>query len=202
MNKKYESHIGNPPHLLEETDPKKLTDWKNTMDSEVKILGKIPQCHKCMKVCHKYGNEDQCWFQFPHGIEPESYFDANTNSVILKCIDSMVNYFNKHIKYTVCKLWVQYLEWFQAFVNNNIIISKTLITLHTLCTCSSMSLQVAFRLARLATSATCWTLAIAARSCKLILNFPDEIGVAAKYRSGYETGSSIMNCQSPIKVTM
>ena len=29
-----------------------------------------------------------------------------------------------------------------------------------------------------------------------------EIGVAAKYRSGYETGSGIVSCQSPIKVTM
>lgn len=56
VNKKYESCTENPPHLLEETDPKKLTDWKNIMDSEVKVLGKIPQCHKCMKVCHKYGN--------------------------------------------------------------------------------------------------------------------------------------------------
>ena len=85
-------------------------------------------------------------FNFPM-IEPESYFDANTNSVILKCIDSMVNYFNKHIQYTVCK---------SSFFNN--IISKILITLHTLCTCSSMGLQVAFRFARLATSATCWHL--------------------------------------------
>ena len=129
-------------------------------------------------------------FNFPM-IEPESYFDANTNSVILKCIDSMVNYFNKHIQYTVCK---------SSFFNN--IISKILITLHTLCTCSSIGLQVAFRLARLATSATCWIIAIAARSCKLILNFPDEIGVATKHRSGYKTGSSVMNCQNPIKVTM
>lgn len=29
-----------------------------------------------------------------------------------------------------------------------------------------------------------------------------EIGVAAKYGSGYETGSNIMSCQSPIEVTM
>ena len=68
------------------------------MDSEINVLGEILQYHKCMKVCHKYGNEDQ-WFQFPHDIEPESYFDANTNSVILKCIDSKVNYINKHIHY-------------------------------------------------------------------------------------------------------
>ena len=87
-----------------------------------------------------------------------------------------------------------------SFFNN--IISKTLITLHILCTCSSMGLQVAFRFSRIATSATCWTLAIAARSCKLILKFSDEIGVATKYRSWFETGSHIMNCQSPIKITM
>ena len=104
MDKRYEPCIENPPHLPEETDPKKLTDWKKIMYSETKVLGEILQYHKCMKVYHKYENEDQCWFQFPHDIEPESYFDANTNSAILKCIDSMVNHFNKHIQYTVCKL--------------------------------------------------------------------------------------------------
>ena len=58
--------IKNPPQLPEETDPKKPTDWKKIMDSEIKVLGEILQYHKCMKVCHKYGNEDQCWFQFSH----------------------------------------------------------------------------------------------------------------------------------------
>ena len=67
------------------------------MDSEVKILGEIIQCHKCMEVCHKYGNKEQCHFQFPHDIEPKSYFDPNTNSVVLKCLDSMISYFNKYI---------------------------------------------------------------------------------------------------------
>ena len=31
VNKKYESHIENLPHLLEETDPKKPTDWKKKL---------------------------------------------------------------------------------------------------------------------------------------------------------------------------
>ena len=48
-------------------------------------------------MCHKYGNIDQCQFQFPHDIEPTSYFDTNTNSVVLKCLNPTVNYFNKHI---------------------------------------------------------------------------------------------------------
>ena len=50
-----------------------------------------------MEVCHKYENKEQCCFQFPHDIEPKSYFDPNTNSVVLKCFDSMINYFNKYI---------------------------------------------------------------------------------------------------------
>jgi len=36
-------------------------------------------------------------FQYPHEVVPESHFDSDTNSVVLKCLDSMVNYFNRYI---------------------------------------------------------------------------------------------------------
>ena len=137
-------------------------------------------------------------FNFPM-IEPESYFDANKF-----CHTKMYRFNGKLLQQTYTIYCMQAISTIfgviLSFFNN--IISKTLITLHILCTCSSMGLQVAFRFSRIATSATCWTLAIAARSCKLILKFPDEIGVATKYRSWFETGSHIMNCQSPIKITM
>ena len=100
VDKNHEPCVKCPLHLPEncpDLDPKEHADWKRFMDSEIKILGEILQRHKCGKVCHKYGNIDQCQFQFPHDIEPTSYFDANTNSVVLKCLDSTVNYFNKHI---------------------------------------------------------------------------------------------------------
>jgi hypothetical protein len=67
------------------------------MASEVKKLGEVLQRHVCKPVCHKYGNDDRCRFLFPHDIEPHSHFDSETNSVVLKCLDSMVNYFNRYI---------------------------------------------------------------------------------------------------------
>ena len=48
-------------------------------------------------VCHKYGNDDKCRFLFPHEIVESSYFNQDSNSVVLKCLDSMVNYFNRYI---------------------------------------------------------------------------------------------------------
>ena len=100
IDKNYEPRIECPPHPPKyhpDMDMKVLEDWDRFMDSEVKILGEILQRHRCMEVCHKYGNKEQCRFQFPHDIEPMSYFDPNTNSVVLKCLDSMINYFNKYI---------------------------------------------------------------------------------------------------------
>ena len=76
---------------------KRLRDWQIFMESEVKKLGEVLQRHTCRPVCHKYGNVDNCRFLFPHEIEPLSYFDSETNSIILKCLDGMVNYFNRYI---------------------------------------------------------------------------------------------------------
>ena len=44
-----------------------------------------------------YGNEGKCCFLFPHEILDASYFDPDTNSVVLMCKDGNVNYFNPYI---------------------------------------------------------------------------------------------------------
>ena len=96
----YEPRIERPPpppkfsSLLTEKD---LQEWQSFMQNEVKQLGEILQRHKCKPVCHKYGNDNKCRFLFPHEVVSDSYFDTDTNSVVLKCLDSMVNYFNRYI---------------------------------------------------------------------------------------------------------
>ena len=74
----------------------RLRDWQLFMESEVKKVGEILQRHNCRPVCY-YGNTNNCRFLFPHEVEPLSYFDSETNSIILKCLDGMVNYFNRYI---------------------------------------------------------------------------------------------------------
>ena len=99
-DKKYEPRIERPPVPPKPVlgiSPDALHKWHMFMDSEVKKLGEVLQRHSCKPVCHKYGNFDKCRFLFPHEIVPESYFDSDSNSVVLKCLDSMVNYFNRYI---------------------------------------------------------------------------------------------------------
>ena len=72
------------------------------MNTEVKKIGEALQRHKFKPVCHKYGNVDTCQFLFPHDIIPESRFDPETNSVIMKCLDRMVDYFNHYILVYCC----------------------------------------------------------------------------------------------------
>ena len=98
--KNYEPRVERPPVPPESTScipPQALHDWHVFMDSEVKKLGEVLQRHSCKPVCHKYGNIDKCRFLFPHEIVPHSHFDPETNSVVMKCLDSMVNYFNRYI---------------------------------------------------------------------------------------------------------
>ena len=102
LDKQYEPRIERPPVPPQSAtgqgiSAQSLHEWHLFMESEVKKLGEILQRHICKPVCHKYGNEDKCRFQFPHEIVPESYFESDTNSVVLKCLDSMVNYFNRYI---------------------------------------------------------------------------------------------------------
>ena len=96
----YEPRAERPPSPPESTSgisAQDLHEWHIFMESEVKKLGEVLQRHKCKPVCHKYGNIDKCHFLFPHDAEPESYFNSETNSTVLKCLDSMVNYFNHYI---------------------------------------------------------------------------------------------------------
>ncbi|KAG1894373.1 uncharacterized protein F5891DRAFT_961632, partial [Suillus fuscotomentosus] len=62
--------------------------------TQTKQCGEALQWHTCQSVCHKY---DRCRFLFPHEIVDESVFEAATNSVVFKCIDGTVNYFNPSI---------------------------------------------------------------------------------------------------------
>ena len=99
IDKNYEPRVERPPPPDSATDipPQALREWHMFMDSEVEKLGKVLQHHVCRPVCHKYGNDTQCQFQYPHEIQPLSYFEADINSIVLKCLDSMVNYFNHYI---------------------------------------------------------------------------------------------------------
>ncbi|KAH7909515.1 hypothetical protein BJ138DRAFT_984358, partial [Hygrophoropsis aurantiaca] len=74
-----------------------LDQWDSIFISEVKKIGEKLQRHVCRPVCHKYGNESRCRFLFPHEIVDASYFDGETNSVILVCHDSNVNFHNMYI---------------------------------------------------------------------------------------------------------
>jgi hypothetical protein len=67
-------------------------------NTEVEKCGEKMQRHHCHEVCHKYRtNSTTCRFEFPHDIVPNSYFDSDTNSLFLKCLDPMINYYNPYI---------------------------------------------------------------------------------------------------------
>ncbi|KAG1801879.1 hypothetical protein EV424DRAFT_1265592, partial [Suillus variegatus] len=74
-----------------------LSDWEALCATEIKRCGTVLQHHECHAVCHKYGNDNRCQFLFPHEIVEKSHFDPETNSVVLKCLDGNVNYFNPYI---------------------------------------------------------------------------------------------------------
>ena len=102
MDPTYEPRVERPPFppkpsITHPECTQALHEWQMFMDSEVKKLGEVLQHHKCKPVCHKYGNTNNCRFLFPHDIELQSYFEEETNPIIFKCLDSMVNYFNRYI---------------------------------------------------------------------------------------------------------
>ncbi|KAF5362237.1 hypothetical protein D9756_001995 [Leucocoprinus leucothites] len=74
-----------------------LAEWETICVTEIKKCGEVLQRHQCCAVCHKYGNENQCWFLFPHEIVEASYYDPETKSIVLLCQDGNVNYFNPYI---------------------------------------------------------------------------------------------------------
>ncbi len=64
---------------------------------DVRNCAEVLQCHGCQNVCHKYGHVNDCHFQFPHDYVENSFFDEKTNSVVMKCLDGNVNYYNRHL---------------------------------------------------------------------------------------------------------
>ena len=67
--------------------------------SDYNLLGEQVQRHDdpCRKnVCFKYGSKE-CRFGFPHDMVPSSTFDEKTNSIMLKCLDPLVNFHNPWI---------------------------------------------------------------------------------------------------------
>jgi len=87
-----------PPPLVSTNIPIDiLNSWNSVFLTEIKKCGEKLQRHQHGKVCHKYGNTGKCRFLFPHEIVEASYFDPDSNSVILMCRDSTINYFNPYI---------------------------------------------------------------------------------------------------------
>ncbi|KAG1761818.1 hypothetical protein EDD22DRAFT_736177, partial [Suillus occidentalis] len=86
------------PDIEVDIDPKyEPREWESTFTSQIKQCGEALQRHACRSVCHKYGNDSSCRFMFPHEVVDESFFDEATNSVVFKCTDGTVNYFNPNL---------------------------------------------------------------------------------------------------------
>lgn len=95
----YEPRIERPPVVpdLTSASVEDIRRWQSEFETEFKKCGESLQRHKCRPVCHKYGNENTCRFQFPHKYEPNSYFDVESSSVTFRCLDPTINYFNPFI---------------------------------------------------------------------------------------------------------
>ncbi|KAG1818407.1 hypothetical protein EV424DRAFT_1275019, partial [Suillus variegatus] len=75
-----------------------LDEWgTNVFVMEIKECGEVLQHHWCRAVCHKYENDTQCRFLFPHKIVEASHFDPENNTIVFVCHDAMVNYFNLYL---------------------------------------------------------------------------------------------------------
>ena len=92
----FEPRVQRPP------DPSH-PEFEAEFDAEVKKCGEILQRHSvpCKPVCMKYGSTE-CRFGFPHEIVNEPRFEPDTNSIILRCEDPMINWYNPHIL-TFCR---------------------------------------------------------------------------------------------------
>jgi hypothetical protein len=95
----YEPRIERPP-----CPPKtsqlifdELNMWESAFVTQIKICGEALQRHVCRPVCHKYGNDNQCRFLFPHEVVEASYYDHDNKSIVFMCRDSTVNFFNPYI---------------------------------------------------------------------------------------------------------
>jgi hypothetical protein len=85
------------PPLPDSCDMFDLDEWKLQFETDLKKCGEKLQRHECRAVCHKYGNDTKCRFLFPHDIVKFSFFDPDTNSFFLLCLDPKVNYHNPFI---------------------------------------------------------------------------------------------------------
>ena len=74
-----------------------IDEGKVEFETDVDTCGEKLQWHECQAVCHKYGNANKCCFNFPHEIVEQSSFDEKTNSLILKCLDGNISYYNPYI---------------------------------------------------------------------------------------------------------
>jgi hypothetical protein len=93
---KFEPRVEQPPHSPS-PGIEHSKEWKSTFVTQVKQCEEALQCHTCWAVCHKYNNQDDCWFLFPREVVEMVQFDAASNSVVFKCPDGAVNYFNPSI---------------------------------------------------------------------------------------------------------
>ena len=103
VEKSFEPHIQRPPAPPNPNDPLHVTkEWNLVMVTEIKKCGEILQHHVCAPVCHKYGNEGRCRFLFPHEVVEASYFNSDTNSIVLRCRNETMNYFNPYTLVFCC----------------------------------------------------------------------------------------------------
>jgi hypothetical protein len=100
----YEPRVEWPPCPLNPSEQLlgELDSWESAFITQIKICGEALQWHVCRPVCHKYGNEGHCRFLFPHKVIQTSYFDADSNFIVLMCHDSTINYFNPYILVFCC----------------------------------------------------------------------------------------------------
>jgi len=98
LDPKFEPHCQHPPIVPDNySSEDDLKDWSDEFLYEINSCGKVLQRHVCRKVFHKAGNESKFRFLFIHEIPDKSYFDKETNSVILMCHDATINFFNPYI---------------------------------------------------------------------------------------------------------
>jgi len=100
----YEPRFEWPPCPLNPSEQLlgELDSWESAFITQIKICGEALQRHVCRPVCHKFGNEGRCRFLFPHEVVEASHFDADSNSIVLMCRDSTINYFNPYILVFCC----------------------------------------------------------------------------------------------------
>lgn len=92
-----------PPNpALMDSDPVQYDEdlrvfYKEMSDEEIKRCGEKMQRHVCQKVCHKYGHEHKCRFNYPHELVERSWYDEEHNAVVFLVTDATVNFHNRYL---------------------------------------------------------------------------------------------------------